>query len=87
MMSEFAAGFPDQIESGMSKRQILKLISKYYEDKGASVSAELIFRILYNKEADVSFPREKLFELSQGESDDVSTIRITRTSGITAMAS
>ena len=24
MMSEFAAGFPDQIESGMSKRQILK---------------------------------------------------------------
>ena len=87
MMSEFAAGFPDQIESGMSKRQILKLISKYYEDKGASVSAELIFRILYNKEADVSFPREKLFELSQGESDDVSTMRITRTSGITAMAS
>ena len=87
LKDEFAVGFPSQLESGMSKRQLIKVIRKYYEDKGGSLSARLLFRILFAKNATVRYPREQLFDLSSGDLTDVSSIRITSTSGITALTS
>jgi len=78
-MEQYASGFPLTVESGMSERQLIKRINEFYAEKGGTISASLLFRILFGKEADIDFPRERLFKLSEGEQKVISTMYVSNT--------
>ena len=78
-MQQYASGFPTSIESGMSERQLIKRINEFYAEKGGTISARLLFRILFGKEIDIDFPRDRLFKLSVGDQKITSTMYVSNT--------
>ena len=81
-MNQYARDFPDTLESGMSNRQLIKRLNSFYKEKGGTVSIQLLFRILFGKEASVEFPREKLFEISGGDFSSSSLMKVSRTNPV-----
>lgn len=57
--------FPERTELELTK--ILKGAKEFYQKKGTAFSIEWLFRVLFNKEAIVSFPRENILRASDGK--------------------
>ncbi len=80
-LQQYAVGFNPsgrELDSGMSNRQLVRRVNEYYKEKGGTISVQLLFRMLFGKEADVIFPRDALFEVSGGDFTEVSTIKVSR---------
>ena len=81
-MDQYAANFPKDLDIGMSDRQLVKRVNQFYKDKGGSISVKLLFRMIFGKEADIKYPREKLFEVSGGEFLSTSLMKVSRTNTV-----
>lgn len=57
--------FPERTELELVK--ILKGAKEFYQKKGTAASIQWLFRVLYNKEAIISFPRENILRASDGK--------------------
>ena len=86
-MSQYASDFPETLDSGMSNRQLVKRINEFYKEKGGTISVSLLFRILFGKEADIDFPRERLFKISGGDYLTSSIIKLSRTNTVSDLKS
>ena len=78
-MQQYAVGFPLSLSSEMSERQLIKRINDFYAEKGGTISVSLLFRILFGKESEIDFPRERLFKLSEGDQKVISTMYVSNT--------
>lgn len=63
-ISEFAGNFPKQLL--IDDVQLLKIISHFYLASGSEDSFNFLFRLMYDADVDVEYPREVLYRPSSG---------------------
>ena len=54
-------------ETLLDKRKFLKLASDFYKSKGTIDSVKYLFKILYNEDIEIYFPKEQVLKLSDGK--------------------
>ncbi len=68
---------PESIASGVSKRNLMKNIRSLYEAKGTLEGHKLFFRILFDEESSLLYPRENVLRVSNGQWSDDLLMRVT----------
>jgi len=67
---------PNTLAEGTEKRKLIKSIKDLYAAKGTEDAHKLFFRILFNEEAELIYPRDNLIRSSDGEWSTDKVIRI-----------
>ena len=68
---------PESLASGISKRNLIKNIRDLYETKGTEEGHKLFFRILFDEESSLIYPRENVLRVSNGQWSDDYLMRVT----------
>ncbi len=76
----FMDSIPNTLADGLAKRKLVKNIKDMYTAKGTEDGHKLFFRILFNEESTIVYPRDNLLRPSDGTWSRDSIIRITETS-------
>ena len=76
--SSYLHNFPEEFASGVKDELLIKRISDYYGEKGTKRSLDFLFRILFNTDTLVRYPKDELLKLSDADYSPISTIRISR---------
>lgn len=72
----FMEALPNTVADGLSKRKLVKNIKDMYAAKGTEDGHKLFFRILFDEEAEIIYPRDSLFRPSDGQWSTDKVIRI-----------
>jgi hypothetical protein len=72
----FMESLPNTLADGISKRKLIKNIKDMYAAKGTESGHKLFFRILFNEEATILYPRDNLLRPSDGQWSTDKIIRI-----------
>ena len=62
---ELSPYFPEEIL--LNKRILLKFINEYYRVKGTPQSLQFLFKILYNEDISIYYPKEDILKASDGK--------------------
>ena len=73
---EFLATLPDTLANDVNKRSLIKNVNSLYRSKGTNKGHEIFFRILFNEEAQIFYPREQLLRVSDGKFDTLKVLRV-----------
>lgn len=65
--SSFMSSLPSTLASGVSKRNLIKSIKDLYSAKGTEDGHKLFFRILFDKTAELIYPRDNMLRVSDGK--------------------
>lgn len=71
--SQFLPDFPktfaldNQTGTPLNITKVIKNIKKFYESKGTLDSFKFLFRLLFDTEIDITYPREKILKASSGK--------------------
>ena len=65
IVKEILPYFPKEIL--LDKSKFIKHVGQFYRSKGTPESLKFLFRILYNEEIDIYFPKEQIIKLSDGK--------------------
>ena len=68
---------PETVADGISKRNLMKNIRDLYEAKGTEEGHKLFFRILFDEESSLIYPRENVLRISDGQWSDDFLMRVT----------
>tara|TARA_R110001583_G_scaffold83793_1_gene221000 strand:- start:546 stop:3989 length:3444 start_codon:yes stop_codon:yes gene_type:complete len=72
----FMRTIPDNLATGLNKRNLLKNIKDLYRAKGTKKGHELFFRILLNEDADLYYPTKDMLRVSDGKWSDDTILRV-----------
>ena len=75
----FMEAMPNTVADGLSKRKLIKNIKDMYAAKGTEKGHKLFFRILFDEEASIVYPRDNLLRPSDGRWSTDKVIRIVET--------
>ena len=75
----FMEAMPNTVADGLSKRKLIKNIKDMYAAKGTEKGHKLFFRILFNEEATIAYPRDNLLRPSDGKWTTDKVIRVVET--------
>jgi hypothetical protein len=75
----FMEAMPNTVADGLSKRKLIKNIKDMYAAKGTEKGHKLFFRILFDEEATITYPRDNLLRPSDGKWTTDKVIRIIET--------
>lgn len=76
--------FPEETE--LSQEKLIKAARYFYSKKGTGESFKFLFRVLYNQEVDVYFPKEDVLRASDGKWKLPQALRIAFTDKSSAVA-
>ena len=76
MKESFMVDIPDDLASGVSKRDLLKNIKDLYAAKGTSEGHKLFMRILLGETADIFYPNQYMIKASTGDFNKKSVLRV-----------
>ncbi len=76
MRDEFLATLPENLESGVDKRKLVKNIKSMYRAKGSVRGHEMFFRILFGETSETIYPREQMLKASDGQFDTLKVLRV-----------
>jgi len=62
---EIAPFFPKELL--LDKAKFLKIVGEFYRSKGTPESVKFLFRVLYNEEITISYPKEQVLRTSDGK--------------------
>ena len=84
---EIAPFFPKELL--LDKAKFLKIVGEFYRSKGTPESVKFLFRVLYNEEITISYPKEQVLRTSDGKwvlplalrvtDDDINILEIEKT--------
>ena len=80
---EFLQTIPENLATGLNKRNLIKNIKSLYTAKGTSVGHEMFFKLLFNEKSETIYPRENMLRVSDGKWDSQLVLRCIGTSGDT----
>ncbi len=63
--SELTPYFPEEIL--LDKTKLLKFVNQYYRSKGTPSSVKFLFKILYNEDIEIYYPKEEILKTSDGK--------------------
>jgi len=75
----FMESLPNTLADGLAKRKLIKNIKDMYSAKGTEDGHKLFFRILFDEEATIIYPRDSLIRPSDGQWSTDKVIRIIET--------
>jgi len=75
----FMEAIPNTLADGIAKRKLIKNIKDMYSAKGTEKGHKLFFRILFDEEASIIYPRDNLLRPSDGRWSTDKVIRIVET--------
>lgn len=64
-INDFLPNFPN--DPALDERKLIKLSRAFYQKKGSANSIQFLFRALFNKEADIYFPKNQVLRASDGK--------------------
>lgn len=64
-INDFLPYFPNDV--ALDERKLIKAARNFYQKKGSVESIQFLFRVLYNKEADIYFPKDYILKASDGK--------------------
>ena len=71
----FLQSIPDNLDSGVDKRKLIKNIKSLYRAKGTHRATEVFFKLLFNENAEVTLPKEQMIRVSDGNWDTQKVLR------------
>ncbi len=71
----FLASIPDTLNADIDKRKLIKNIKSLYRAKGTKRASEIFFKLLFNENAEIRFPKENILRASDGKWDTQTVIR------------
>lgn len=77
----FMESLPQTVADGLSKRKLVKSIKELYSAKGTEDAHKMFFRILFDEEAQILYPRDNLLRPSDGIWSTEKIIRIIESQG------
>ena len=75
----FLEGISETVASGVSKRQLIKTIKDLYTSKGTIDGHKYFFRLLFDEEAEIVFPRDNMLRVSDGFWDTEIVMKVIET--------
>ena len=81
--NEFLNTLPENLDTGVSKRKLIKNIKSVYRAKGTARGHEVFFRFLFNLDSEIFYPREQMLRVSDGQFDTKKVLRAIGTVGDT----
>ena len=70
---------PNTLADGIAKRKLIKNIRDMYSAKGTRDGHKLFFRILFDEEAVITYPRDNMLRVSDGKQTTNKVIRVSET--------
>ena len=67
--NEFLNTLPENLATGLNKRNLIKNVKTLYRTKGTARGHELFFRLLFNETSETIYPREQMLRASDGQFD------------------
>ena len=67
--NEFLNSLPENLNSGVNKRNLIKNVKSLYRAKGTNRGHELFFKLLFNENSETIYPRENILRASDGKWD------------------
>ena len=77
--NEFLNTLPESLNSGVSKRKLIKNVKSLYRSKGTNRGHELFFKLLFNESSETIYPREQMLRASDGQWDTQLIMRAIQT--------
>ena len=77
----FLEGIPNTLANGLSKRKLIKSIKDLYSAKGTEKGHKLFFRMLFDDEAELFYPRDNMLRVSESTWSENSFMRIIENTG------
>ena len=81
--NEFLNTLPENLNAGVNKRNLIKNVKSLYKAKGTNRGHELFFRLLFNEDSEIFYPREQMLRVSDGQWDTQKVLRAISTTGNT----
>jgi hypothetical protein len=73
--NEFMATLPENLDSNIDKRNLIKNIRSVYLAKGTAKANEVFFKMLFNENSETIYPRENMLRISDGKFDSKKILR------------
>ena len=73
--NEFLNTLPENLNSSVDKRKLIKNIKSLYRSKGTSRGHEIFFKLLFNEDSETIYPRENILRASDGKWDSKKILR------------
>ena len=67
--NEFLNSLPENLNSNVNKRNLIKNVKSLYRAKGTNRGHELFFKLLFNEDSETIYPRENILRASDGKWD------------------
>src|SRR6056300_1377923 len=67
--NEFLNSLPENLNSSVNKRNLIKNVKSLYRAKGTNRGHELFFKLLFNEDSETIYPRENILRASDGKWD------------------
>ena len=81
MRDSFMQSIPEQLATGLNKRNLIKNIKDLYTAKGTSEGHKLFMRMLLGEEGSIFYPNVYMMRASSGEWGQKTTLRVTSIGG------
>ena len=69
--------WPKRLDRDVDRKNLIKNIKDFYESKGTEKSIRFIFRVLFQEEIDIKYPRDEMLQASDGKWVERKSIKIT----------
>jgi len=71
----FLTSIPDTLDSDVNKRNLIKNIKSLYRSKGTKRASEIFFKLLFNEQAEIRYPKDNILRVSDGKWDTKKILR------------
>ncbi len=71
----FLQSIPENLTTGLNKRKLIKNVKSLYRAKGTKRASEIFFKLLFNENAELTFPKENMLRVSDGTWDIKKVLR------------
>ena len=79
--NEFLNTLPENLDSDVDKRKLIKNVKSLYRSKGTSRGHDLFFRLLFDEPSEIFYPREQMLRASDGQWDTKLILRAIQSTG------
>jgi hypothetical protein len=73
--NEFLTTLPENLNTSVNKRNLIKNIKSLYQVKGTKVGHEIFFRLLFDDTSETFYPREQMLRVSDGKFTENKVLR------------
>lgn len=79
--NEFLTTLPENLNTSVNKRNLIKNIKSLYQTKGTKVGHETFFRLLFNEVSQTFYPRQQILRVSDGKFTTNKVLRVINPNG------